>query len=55
MQLNSPKGLIKAVVENINLGFTVLRDKENQEVIVPNSVMMGSIVIRVKRTEIPVN
>lgn len=46
MQLGSPKGLITAVVEEVSLGYTLLRDADNQEVIVPNSVMAGSIVIR---------
>ncbi len=46
VQLNSPKGLITAIVERVSLGYTVLRDSESSEVIVPNSVMAGSIVIR---------
>lgn len=46
VQLNSPKGLVTATVELVSLGFTVLRDAEKNEIIVPNSVMVGSIVIR---------
>lgn len=46
VQLGSPKGLITATVEEVSLGYTLLRDADNQEVIVPNSVMAGSIVIR---------
>ena len=46
VQLNSPKGLITATGELVSLGYTVLRDAEGHEVIVPNSVMVSSIVIR---------
>ncbi|PZP28864.1 MAG: mechanosensitive ion channel protein [Roseateles depolymerans] len=47
--LTSPKGIVTARVEVISLGFTVLRDDEQHEVIVPNSVMMNSTIIRVGR------
>ncbi|QNP58770.1 mechanosensitive ion channel family protein [Paenacidovorax monticola] len=47
--LNAPKGVVTARVEAISLGFTVLRDELQHEVIVPNSVMMNSTVIRVGR------
>jgi small-conductance mechanosensitive channel len=50
VQLNSPKGLITATVELVSLGFTILRDTEDHEVIVPNSVMMSSVVIRLGQT-----
>ena len=46
VQLTSPKGLITATAESVSLGYTVLRDADGQEVIVPNSVMVSSIVIR---------
>lgn len=46
VQLNSPRGLISATVEAVSLGYTVLRDAEQQEVVVPNSVMASSVVIR---------
>ncbi len=47
--LASPKGLITATAENVSLGYTVLRDTDGHEVIVPNSVMVTSIVIRIER------
>ncbi|MGE0816775.1 MAG: mechanosensitive ion channel domain-containing protein [Vicinamibacterales bacterium] len=50
VQLNSPKGLITATVERVSLGYTVLRDAESSEIIVPNSVMAGSVVIRLRGT-----
>ena len=52
VQLNSPKGLITATVELISLGYTVLRDTEEHDVIVPNSVMMSSVVIRIGKTKL---
>lgn len=50
IQLNSPKGLITATVDQVSLGYTVLRDAESNEVIVPNSVMASSVVIRIGET-----
>ena len=41
--------VVTAKVEAISLGFTVLRDELQHEVIVPNSIMMNSTVIRVGR------
>ncbi|HXH01970.1 MAG TPA: mechanosensitive ion channel family protein [Candidatus Competibacteraceae bacterium] len=46
VQLDSPKGLVTATVELVSLGYTLLRDAEGHEIIVPNSVMMSSVVIR---------
>jgi small-conductance mechanosensitive channel len=51
VQLNSPKGLLTAAVERVTLGYTFLRDTEEKEVIVPNSVMASSVVIRLGHTE----
>jgi Mechanosensitive ion channel, beta-domain len=48
VQLNTPKGLTTAKVQLISLGFTVLSDTEGHEIIVPNSVMMSSVVIRLE-------
>jgi small-conductance mechanosensitive channel len=53
VQLNSPKGLITATVERVSLGYTVLRDADSSEIIVPNSVMAGSVVIRIRGTHAP--
>lgn len=48
VQLGSPKGLVTAKVEFISLGHTVLRDAEDHEIIVPNSIMANSVVIRLE-------
>lgn len=47
VQLNSPKGVITATVDQVSLGYTVLRDDDRSEVVVPNSVMASSVVIRI--------
>jgi small-conductance mechanosensitive channel len=47
IRLSSPVGVITARVETITLGFTVLLDGENHQVIVPNNVMMTSTIIRI--------
>jgi small-conductance mechanosensitive channel len=49
IRLESPLGVISARVHIISLGFTVLLDDDKHEVIVPNSVMLGSTIIRVGR------
>jgi len=36
-------------VENVSLGYTVLGDADGDEVIVPNSVMVSTVVIRLGR------
>ena len=49
VRLDSPIGAVTAQVEVISLGFTVLRDDQNNEVIVPNNVMMSNTLIRIAR------
>jgi small-conductance mechanosensitive channel len=56
IQLSSPKGIITATVQVISLGYTVLEDADGDGVIVPNSVMANSVVIRLggaRRSEHP--
>ncbi|MBV2234039.1 MAG: mechanosensitive ion channel family protein [Sterolibacterium sp.] len=50
IQLNTPAGVMSARVKDISLGFTILQDDKQQEIIVPNSVMIGSTVIRLQRS-----
>lgn len=49
IRLGTPEGVASATVEVISLGCTVLRDEQKNEVIVPNSILMGSTIIRVGR------
>ena len=48
VQLTTPKGLVTAVVQVISLGYTILLDSDENHILVPNSVMMSTIVIRIK-------
>lgn len=49
VRLTTPAGITTARVRLISLGFTILAGDDHAEVIVPNSVMMGSTIIRVPR------
>ena len=46
VQLTTPRGMVKARIETIMLGYTLLRDEQEDQVIVPNSVMASSVLIR---------
>jgi moderate conductance mechanosensitive channel len=48
VQLNTPKGLVTATVKIISLGYTILSDTDSNQIYVPNSVMISTIVIRLK-------
>ena len=53
VQLNTPKGLTTGTVESLALGYTRLRDAEGAAIIVPNSVMVSSVIILMSRKEAP--
>ena len=44
--MNTPKGLVTASVQQISLGYTILLDSVQDQIFVPNSVMMSTILIR---------
>jgi len=46
VQLNTPKGVMTGVIDSLTLGYTVLTDAENNQIIVPNSVMASVVIIR---------
>ena len=50
VQVNAPTGVVTAQVKVISLGFTILLDAKDNEIVIPNSVMMGSTVIKLKPT-----
>ena len=50
VQVNAPTGVVTAQVKVISLGFTILLDAKGNEIVIPNSVMMGSTVIKLKPT-----
>ncbi|BBP03521.1 hypothetical protein TPL01_08460 [Sulfuriferula plumbiphila] len=47
VQLSTPKGLATARLEQVSLGYSHLRDTDGNEIIVPNSVMISTVMIRV--------
>jgi moderate conductance mechanosensitive channel len=49
VQLNTPKGLTTGTVEALALGHTRLRDAEGAAIIVPNSVMVSSVIVLMDR------
>jgi len=53
VQLATPRGLMTAKVELVSLGYTMLRDTETNQIVVPNSVVASSVVIRLARTSKP--
>lgn len=48
VQVNTPAGVVTAQVAMISLGFTILRDGSTRDIVIPNSVMMGSTIIKLK-------
>lgn len=55
VQLTASTGPLIATVEAVSLGHTALRNTEKHEIIVPNSVMANSIVIRLGSSGDPQN
>src|SRR5208283_5125577 len=51
LQLNTPKGLATGTVEALTQAYTTLRTSENEEILVPNTVMVNSIIIRLPPME----
>jgi hypothetical protein len=45
--VESPKGLVTATVQLISLGYTILRDGDDDPIFVSNSIMMSTVVIRI--------
>jgi small-conductance mechanosensitive channel len=53
VQLTTPKGLTTGTVEALALGYTRLRDAEGAAIIVPNNVMVSSVIVLMDRQEAP--
>ena len=53
VQLTTPKGLTTGTVESLALGYTRLGDPAGAAIIVPNSVMVSSVIILMGRKEAP--
>ena len=55
LQLATPRGLMTAKVELVSLGYTMLRDADANQIVVPNSVVASSVVIRLAHAAKPAN
>ena len=45
VQLTTPKGVETGTIVALTLGYTLLRNAANQEIVVPNSVMISQVII----------
>jgi small conductance mechanosensitive channel len=45
VQLTTPNGVQTATIVALTLGYTLLRNAANQEIVVPNSVMVSQVII----------
>lgn len=48
IELMTPRGVMSAKIETLMLGYTFLRDKEGNQIIVPNSIMANIVLIRAR-------
>jgi small-conductance mechanosensitive channel len=48
VQMMTPRGVMTARIETIMLGYTFLRDGENNQIIVPNSIIANVVLIRIQ-------
>jgi small-conductance mechanosensitive channel len=48
VRLATPKGPSTATVTSVSLGYTLLKDTDDEEIVVPNSVMLNSIIVRLR-------
>ena len=46
VQLTVPVGVQTGTIEDLTLGYTVIKTQANQEIVVPNSVMASQAIIK---------
>jgi small-conductance mechanosensitive channel len=46
VQLNTPKGLQTGTIGSVTLGYTILTSDNDEQIVVPNSVMASAIIIK---------
>ena len=51
VQLTTPRGVMTAKIETLMLGYTLLRDNDGNQIIVPNSMMANIVIIRLEQSE----
>ncbi len=51
LQVMAPTGLETGVVENLDLGYTILRTPDNRRIVIPNSAMASQTSVNLSQTE----
>jgi small-conductance mechanosensitive channel len=51
LQVTAPTGLETGVVENLTLGYTMLKTDDNRRVVIPNSVMASQTTVNMTRDD----
>jgi small conductance mechanosensitive channel len=51
LQVMSPSGLETGIVENLDLGYTILRTSDNRRIVIPNSAMASQTSVNLSQTE----
>lgn len=46
VQLTAPTGVETGEIKDLTLGYTLIKTQKNQDLIVPNSVMMSQVIIK---------
>jgi small-conductance mechanosensitive channel len=54
LQVNSPGGLETGIVENISLGYTILRTDDERRLVIPNNLMASQTIINLSMSRQPV-
>jgi small-conductance mechanosensitive channel len=54
LQVNSPAGLETGTVENISLGYTILRLGDERRLVIPNNLMASQTIINLSMSKQPV-
>ena len=54
LQVSAPGGLETGIVENISLGYTILRTGDERRLVIPNSLMASQTIINLSMTKQPV-
>jgi small-conductance mechanosensitive channel len=54
LQVSAPGGLETGIVENVSLGYTILRTGDERRLVIPNNLMASQTVINLSMTKQPV-
>lgn len=54
LQVSSPAGMESGIVENISLGYTVLRTDDERRLVIPNNLMASQTIINLSMSKSPV-